>query len=520
MKTVNSFIVKASLPKALEPLRDIAYNLWWYWNVSAVKMFYRMDRDVWDDIYHNPVALLGKIPQERLEELAVDEGLVAELKRIRNQYNEYMEGSSWYSKHYKDSHEKKIAYFSLEFGIAESIAIYSGGLGILAGDHLKSASDLGLPLVGVGLLYQEGYFKQYLNNDGWQGELNVENDFYNMSLNPVKDKNGGDLIIELDLPDVTLKVKIWFLQVGRVPLYLLERCLTLPPSVKLRNITSGLYCGDQEMRLKQEMLLGIGGLRALNSMGIWPEVCHMNEGHAAFLALERIRTFMEQEGLTYAEAFELASAGNVFTTHTPVAAGHDRFPPDLLLRYFKNYYPELGLTADEFLGLGKINPKDARETFCMTVLALKSADKSNAVSRLHMNVTWEMWKDLWPEFPVNEIPIAHITNGIHVSSWVSLDMVELFDRYLGPRWRNEPSKVNIWSRLKDIPDEEIWRTHERRRERLVTFARSRLQQQLKRRGVSEAERQLARGVLNSKALTIGIARRPLQTALLHQIRFS
>ncbi|MBA7590341.1 Glycogen phosphorylase [subsurface metagenome] len=274
------------------------------------------------------------------------------------------------------------------------------------------------------------------------------------------------------------------------------------------------------MRLKQEMLLGIGGLRALNSMGIWPEVCHMNEGHAAFLALERIRTFMEQEGLTYAEAFELASAGNVFTTHTPVAAGHDRFPPDLLLRYFKNYYPELGLTADEFLGLGKINPKDARETFCMTVLALKSADKSNAVSRLHMNVTWEMWKDLWPEFPVNEIPIAHITNGIHVSSWVSLDMVELFDRYLGPRWRNEPSKVNIWSRLKDIPDEEIWRTHERRRERLVTFARSRLQQQLKRRGVSEAERQLARGVLNSKALTIGIARRPLQTALLHQIRFS
>ena len=506
MRPVKCFIVKASVPKVLEPLREIAYNVWWYWNIHAVKLFYRIDRVLWEELYHNPVQILGSVPQEKFIALAQDEGFQAELERIKNDFDDYMKGSSWYSKHFSGLKDDTIAYFSLEYGLSESIPVYSGGLGVLAGDHLKSASDLGIPLVGVGLLYQEGYFKQYLNNDGWQGELYSDNDFYNMPLIPVSNQNGTDLEIEVDFPDSSIKAKIWKIQVGRVPLILLDT--NIPKNSKEnRTITSALYSGNDEMRLKQEILLGIGGLRALYAMDIWPTLCHMNEGHAAFLALERIRVAMENEGLTFDEAFELTSAGNVFTTHTPVAAGHDRFSPDLVQRYFQNYYPDLGLTLNEFLGMGRLNPKDANETFCMTVLALKCADKSNAVSRLHRHVSRKMWENLWNGFPLNEIPISYVTNGVHVPSWVSQDMAELFDRYLGPRWRTDPSSEEIWDRVKDIPDEEIWRTHERRRERLVTFARNRLQKQLRRRGVSDAELQNIRGVLNSKALTIGIARR-------------
>jgi len=506
MRPVKSFVVRASIPEILEPLREIAFNLWWYWNVHAVKLFYRMDRDLWEEKYHNPVNILGSISQERLEELARDEGIQADLERVKNDFNDYMKGKTWFSHEFPQLSEIKMAYFSLEFGLSECIPIYSGGLGILAGDHLKSASDLGIPLVGVGLLYQEGYFKQYLNNDGWQGELYTDNDFYNMPVTPLLDSNGEDFFIELDFPAGSVRVKIWKIQVGRVPLFLLDT--NLPENKnKDRNITSSLYAGDNELRLKQEILLGIGGLRALQAVGIWPDVCHMNEGHAAFLALERIRTLMEQDGLTFNESFELASAGNIFTTHTPVEAGHDRFSGDLVLRYFADYYPEIGLTPEEFLGLGRLNPKNSNELFCMTTLALKCADRSNAVSNLHMNISRGMWKNLWPGFPVNEIPIHHVTNGIHVPSWVSQDMVDLYDRYLGPRWRNEPSHEEIWVRVNNIPDEEIWRTHERRRERLVTFARKRLQTQLRRRGISDAELHSVRGVLNSKALTIGFARR-------------
>ncbi|MCE5250328.1 alpha-glucan family phosphorylase [bacterium] len=506
MHPVESFFVRASLPENLEALREIAYNLWWYWNVHAVKLFYRIETGLWEETYHNPVSILGNITQARLDTLSADEGIQAHLERVKNGFDRYLTESTWYKKNAASGTEGNIAYFSLEFGLAECAPIYSGGLGILAGDHLKSASDLGLPFVGVGLLYQEGYFRQYLNNDGWQQEMYPDNDFYNMPVLPVIGKNGEELIIELDYPDGVVYAKVWKIAVGRVPLFLLDTNIT-QNTVKNRAITSALYGGDQEMRLKQEMLLGIGGLRALFAMDIWPTVCHMNEGHAAFLALERIRTLMESEKLTFEEAFELSKAGNVFTTHTPVAAGHDRFPPALILKYFEDFYPELGLTPDEFLGLGRIDTKSAAEPFCMTVLALKCADKANAVSRLHMHVSREMWQSLWEGFPREEIPISHITNGVHIASWVSQDIVDLFERYLGPRWRNEPAREEIWKRVNDIPDEEIWRTHERRRERLVSFARKRLQTQLQRRGASEAELNLAQGTLNSEALTIGFARR-------------
>jgi glycogen phosphorylase len=506
MRPVKSFVVKASIPEVLEPLREIANNLWWYCDTNAIKLFYRLDRSLWEEKYHNPVHVLGSISQEQFELLAQDEGIQAELERIKKDFDNYMNGPTWFSKNFPETAEFLIAYFSLEFGLSESIPIYSGGLGVLAGDHLKSASDLGIPFTGVGLLYQEGYFNQYLNNDGWQGEIHTDNDFHNMPLTPVCEKNGDDLIVELDFPDGTLKAKVWKIQVGRAPLILLDTNIPDNPE-GYRAITSSLYGGDNEMRLKQEMLLGIGGLRALNAMDMLPTVCHMNEGHAAFLAIERIRMVMEKNGVTFDEAFELTSAGNVFTTHTPVPAGHDRFSPELMLRYFEHDYPELGLTPEEFLSLGRLNPSDTKETFCMTVLALKCADHSNAVSRLHMHVSRNMWKDLWTGFPVDEVPIHHVTNGIHVLSWVSQDMIGLFDRYIGPKWRNELSNEDIWSRVMDIPDEEIWRTHERRREWLVTFARKRLQFQLHRRGVPDSEIHKTLGTLNSNALTIGFARR-------------
>jgi glycogen phosphorylase len=506
MKPIQQFVVNASIPESLAALRDIAYNLWWYWNVEAVQFFYRLDRDSWDTVYHNPVAMLGRIPQKQFDDLASDEGVRAALERVHTSFAGYMDQRSWFSRTHPDRDELTIAYFSLEFGLSECVPIYSGGLGILAGDHLKSASDLGIPIVAVGLLYQEGYFKQYLNTDGWQSEIYPDNDFYNMPVLPVTDAAGHELIVELELPDGILSAKVWKLQVGRVPLILLDT--NIPQnSREFRSITRSLYSGGDEMRLKQEMLLGIGGLRALNAMDIMPSICHMNEGHAAFLALERILNLMGQEDMTYDEAFDLASAGNVFTTHTPVAAGHDRFSAELMLKYFKHYYPELGLTAEEFLGLGRIDPSSTSETFCMTVLALKCSDNSNAVSLLHRKVSRRMWQGLWPEFPVEEVPIAHVTNGVHLSSWVSQGMVELFDRYLGLRWRNEPASDEIFIRVRDIPDEEVWRTHERRRERLVTFARRRLQTQLTKRGVSDVEVQLASGALDSEVLTIGFARR-------------
>lgn len=506
MLPVKSFIVRASLPKPLEPLRELVYNIGWYWNVQAVKLFYRLDRLLWEEKYHNPVSIIGSISQAQLENLAKDEGVIAHIERVMEQYRKYMTSPSWYSKNYGETSDVKIAYFSLEFGLSESIPIYSGGLGVLAGDHLKSASDLGLPLAGVGLLYQEGYFRQYLNNDGWQQELYADNDFYNMPLTPISDSNGQDLKIELDYPAGTVYAKVWKIQVGRIPLYLLDTNIN-ENTVENRKITASLYGGDQELRLKQEILLGIGGVRALHAMNIWPTVCHMNEGHAAFLALERIRELMENEKLTFDEAFELASSGNVFTTHTPVAAGHDRFPSEMMMKYFQSYFPDLGLTSEEFLALGRVNPKSATESFCMTILALKNADKSNAVSRLHEKVSQEMWKPLWPGFPVQEVPISHITNGVHVSSWISHDMIDLFERYLGPRWRTEPYSEEVWNRVMEIPDEEIWRTHEVRRERLVSFARKRLQIQLRRRGASDGEIELSRGAFNSKILTLCFARR-------------
>ncbi|MFB0546068.1 MAG: glycosyltransferase family 1 protein [Anaerolineae bacterium] len=507
MRPIYTFTVVPSLPAELEHLRELAYNLRWSWNHETIDLFRRLDRDLWEETYHNPVWMLGAIDQERLEAAAKDEGFLAHMERVYQGFDQYMSNeTTWYQKAYGASAELHIAYFSFEFGLTQCLPVYSGGMGVLAGDHLKSASDLGLPLVGVGLLFQQGYFRQYLNPDGWQQEMYPENDFYNMPIELQRREDGTPVTIEVAYPGRQVKAQVWRAQVGRVPLYLLDTNIPAN-SPEDQDIADQLYGGDVEMRIRQEIMLGIGGIQALHALGIRPTVCHMNEGHSAFLALERIRTLMQEQGLSFAEAREVASAGNIFTTHTPVPAGIDRFPPPLMDKYFADYYRSLGLSRDEFLALGRQNPADAQEPFCMAVLAIRLAAYTNGVSQLHGMVSRRMWQGVWPGVPEDEVPITSVSNGIHPRSWVSNDMASLYDLYLGPRWLEDPVDPTIWEGVDRIPAEELWRTHERRRERLVAFARRRLRAQLERRGAPLAEIRKADEVLDPEALTIGFARR-------------
>jgi starch phosphorylase len=505
VKPIRSFTVVPSLPPELGRLRDLAYNLRWSWNHETIGLFRRLDRDLWETSGHNPVRMLGSIDQGKLLAAATDDGFRTHMGRVVAEFDAYMEGQgTWFER--KHGADRVIAYFSAEFGLTECVSIFAGGLGVLAGDHLKSSSDLGLPLVGVGLLYQQGYFRQYLNEAGWQQQAYEDNDFYNLPLTLVRSDAGTPLqvtIPELGKPAVA---HIWRAQVGRVPLFLLDTNVAENEPAE-RDITDQLYGGDAEMRIRQEIVLGIGGVRALEAMGIDPGVYHMNEGHSAFLGLERMRRLMQKHRLTFAAAREVASAGLVFTTHTPIAAGHDYFAPELVERYLAGCAAELGLSTTDFLALGRQHGDAAAEPFCMTVLALRLAAYSNGVSRLHGKVSRQMWSGLWPGVPEDEIPIRHITNGVHFRSWISEEMNQLYDRYLGVRWREEPTDRMVWHTAARIPGEELWRTHERRRERLVTFVRRRLRAQLERRGAPHSEIEAADSVLDAEALTIGFARR-------------
>lgn len=506
MRNIRTFTVAPSLPEKLDRLRELAYNLRWTWDHETIDLFRRLDRDLWEHCYHNPVLMLGEISQERLRAAAEDDGFIAHMERVHQSLTDYLHGDTWFQKTCAGADAPCIAYFSAEFGITESLPIYSGGLGVLAGDHLKSASELGLPLVGIGLLYQQGYFRQYLNADGWQQESYPVNDFFNLPLALERLEDGTPVKVTVDLPGRAVSIQIWRLQVGRVPLYLLDTNIPAN-SQEDQDITDALYGGGAEMRIKQEIVIGIGGIRALDALGISPVACHMNEGHSAFLGLERIRMLMSRHGLSFDEAREGAAAGNVFTTHTPVPAGIDIFASDLMENYFRHYYPALGLTRDQFLSLGRQDPRDASQGFNMAVLAIRLASLVNGVSQLHGVVARRMWQNMWPGVPVDEVPIDAISNGFHARSWISHDMAGLFDRYLGPRWISEPANQTIWERVDRIPDEELWRTHERRRERMVAFARRRLAKQLEQRGVSPVEVAQAAEVLHPDALTIGFARR-------------
>jgi len=507
MQTVRTFTVKPSLPPALEDLQFIAHNLYWSWHYDITEIFRRIDYDLWKECGHNPVKMLGLVSQARLEDLAGNEGFVYQLKEARKTLEQTLNAPSWFSKIYaREEHAPVIAYFSAEFGIHESVPIYSGGLGMLAGDHLKSASDLGVPLVAVGLMYQKGYFRQYLNTDGWQQEHYLENDFHNMPLELVQKENGNTLTINLQFPDRTVQVQIWKAVIGRVPLYLLDTNLSCNSSYD-RSITQTLYGGDSEMRICQEIVLGIGGLKGLFALGLEPTVCHMNEGHAAFMALERVRKLKNKHNLTFDEAFEMAKASHVFTVHTPVAAGSDEFPVEMIDRYFGHYYGTLGINREQFLALGRVHSEDSNESFKMPVLALKTSAYRNGVSQLHGEVSRKIWSGLWPELPVAEVPINAITNGVHARTWLSPELNALYERYLGSRWADEAVDKSIWHNLDQVPDEELWRIHQRGKERMVGFSRKRLKRQLQRRGAFHTELSWAEEVLDPEALTIGFARR-------------
>ena len=506
MPTVHTFTVVPALPEPLKDLDFIARNMYWCWNLEYVGLFNRIDSRLWKAFGHNPVKLLGTVPQERLNELAQNRGFVSQVQLARQKLDAYINGPNWYERNSAKSGKPVIAYFSAEFGLHESIPLYSGGLGLLAGDHLKSASDLGVPLTGVGLLYQKGYFRQYLNVDGWQQEVYSDNDLYNMPVELVKDKDGQPIKISIEYPGRQVAAQIWSISVGRVSLYLLD--VNLPEnSPQDRMITAFLYGGDLEMRICQEIMLGIGGLRALEAVGIVPTVCHMNEGHAAFMALERIRAMKSKTNMTFEQALEATKAGNVFTIHTPVKAGNDEFPPEMMDKYFSDYYPKLGIDRQQFLALGRVAPKDDKETFKMPVLAIKLSAYRNGVSSLHGQVSRKMWSVLWPDIPVNEVPITSITNGVHIKSWLSEEMNSLYERYLGANWAEDITGGANWDAVEQIPDEEFWRIHQRSRESLISFARARLKAQMQRKGTYHTELNWAEEVLDPHAITIGFARR-------------
>jgi len=506
MKAVYKYNVLAKLPDRLKPLNKLAYNLWFSWHHDIASLFRRMDGALWESSKHNPVYMLGAINQVRLEELTEDVGFLAQMDRAYEDLQGYVSVPPHPVSDTQDSSEACVAYFSAEFGLAECLPIYSGGLGVLAGDHLKSCSDLNLHVVGVGLLYHEGYFEQYLNADGWQQEAYPENDVTTMPLNLMKDKNGQPIMVEVFIRGESVKIQIWQVMVGRVPLYLLDTNLK-ENSPEHRHITARLYGGDWDMRVRQEIVLGIGGVRVLQALGVQPCAYHMNEGHSAFSALERIRILKNEQGLSFDAAREFVVATNTFTTHTPVPAGHDVFSPDLMNTYFADYVHSLGVAFKVFLGFGRQVPSNDEEHFSMTVLALRLSAHANAVSRLHSKVSCKMWQKIWPKNPVEDIPIRAITNGIHIPTWISQDIAELFDRYLGPNWVEDPDSQKVWKQVEQIPDSELWRTHERRRERLVAFARQRLQAQMKSFGASSREISAAAQVLNPEILTIGFARR-------------
>jgi starch phosphorylase len=506
-RSIRTYTVLPCLPERLRPLQTLAYNLWWCWNADAVALFRRVNPDLFEALDHSPIRLLAATEQSRFEQLEEDDGFLAHMDRVAAALDHYLKARTWFQETFPPGEDQlRVAYFSAEFGTHESVPVYSGGLGILAGDHLKSASDLGIPLVGVSLMYREGYFRQYLNIDGWQQERYPENDFFTLPLVPELKPDGTPVLVSVQLPGREVKLKIWHIQVGRVPLYLLDA--NIPANrPEDRGITAQLYGGDQQTRIQQEIVLGIGGIRALKALGKMPTVVHMNEGHAAFAALERVRMMMEEHRLDFAAAVEAVKAGTCFTTHTPVPAGNDAFPVHTIEQYLGEYMHKMGVDRSTFLALGRQHPENDGEPFGMTVLAIKLANTSNGVSKLHGSVSRKMWHEIWPGLPAGEVPITSITNGVHTQSWLSPEIGQLYDRYLGIQWEEKPTDFAIWKRVEHIPDAELWRTHERGRERLVAFARQRLKAQLKRRGSPPSEVDSAEEVLDPDALTIGFARR-------------
>ncbi len=505
-KFTRAFEVVTALPLPLLPLKRLATNLLWTWDHEIRDLLRSIDKDLWAECEHNAILFLNRVPAARWAALVEDPVFLNRVEGCEKKLDNYLAAETWFEKTYPEE-KGTFAYFCFEFGLTEGLPIYSGGLGILAGDHLKSASDLGLPLVAVGLLYNRGYFRQRLNKDGWQEEVYPEYDFYQMPLSLMRDANNDPIRIPVDFPDRVVTCQVWRAEVGRIPLYLLDSNI-LENAENDQNITDSLYSGDEEMRIRQEMILGIGGMKALKALGIEPTVCHMNEGHAAFMSVERIRQYIAAQGCDFRTARAATVHGNVFTTHTPVPAGFDVFPEPLLRRYMNNAVEAAGIPFSEFIKLGRFDPLNAAENFNMALLAMETANHVNGVARLHGEVSRGMFAGRWPEYPENEVPIGHVTNGIHTMTWIGRGMARLFDEFCGTDWRRNPSEPANWAGVAEIPDEELWSVMENQRGELIRTVRKRLAKSLAARNMSSRpDYDYVSTILDPRVLTIGFARR-------------
>ena len=507
MYVFNRITVNPQLPKRIEKLSEISNNLWWSWNTEFLRLLKKMDGDLWEESGKNPVKFLKHISQERLEAMSKDIGFLKEYDKVVSNFDGYMNSkNTWFAKKYPEEKNDLIAYFSAEYGIDETMPIYSGGLGILSGDHLKSASDLGIPLVAVGLLYKNGYFNQKINGNGDQETEYKNIDLYDLPITPVKDNKGEDLTIYVKFPKRRLYLKVWQVNVGRVTLYLLDSDID-KNNEEDRDVTLKLYGGDQEMRIRQEIVLGMAGVNLLKTLELEPTVYHMNEGHSAFLTLEIIKNTIKEKQVSFEVAKDIASSKTVFTTHTPVPAGNDIFPLDLVKKYFKDFWPRLGLSEEEFMKLGMKPCNELENGFNMGILALKIAGKKNGVSKLHGAVSRELFGEVWPNIAASESPIGYVTNGIHTCSWLAPKLKELYNKYLIPFWQDSMHKDEIWEKINNIPNDKLWQVHKERKEKLLQLVAKSTTERLRRSGYSYEEINEIVSKLNPDALTIGFARR-------------
>jgi starch phosphorylase len=494
-----------SLPRRIARLGELAYNLWWTWNPDAQRLYSRIDMVLWERVYHNPVLFLRKVERAALNAATNNRYYLEYYDRILRNFDQYMNSQdTWYVRNHKELRNHPIAYFSMEFGLHEALPIYAGGLGVLSGDHCKEASDLGLPFVAVGLFYREGYFTQRITEDGWQEARFTHHQLEDLPVIPVLDASGKPVTVSVELPGRDVLVRIWEVHVGRVPLYMLDTNID-PNTPADRALSARLYSSDLDLRMSQEILLGIGGLRALRLMGYNPSIWHMNEGHAAFLVLERIRELVEADH-PFEEAANLVRSSNVFTTHTPVPAGNDEFALWLVDKYFSHMWPQLGLTRDQFVDLAR-HTVSWGDAFSMPALALRMSEGRNAVSELHGRVARQMWSHLWPERKVDDVPITHITNGVHTGTWLARRMRLLYDRYLGPDWLENLDDPEIWDLVINIPDEELWSIRRHLKRKLVAYVRERARQQWLRGGTHPVQVVAEGALLDPYTFTIGFARR-------------
>ena len=507
MYIFNRITVNPQLPKRIEKLSEVANNLWWSWNTEFLRLFQKIDKDLWEESNKNPIKFLKRVSQEKLEDAAKNIFFLKEYDRVVDNFEAYINSkNTWFAKNHAKNKDDLIAYFSAEYGLDQTIPIYSGGLGILSGDHLKSASDLGIPLVAVGLLYKNGYFNQKINGYGEQETEYKDIDLYDLPINTVKDEKGEDLIIYVKFPKRRLYLKVWQINVGRVKLYLLDSDIE-KNNEEDRDVTLRLYGGDQEMRIRQEIVLGMAGVNLLKTLGLNPTVYHMNEGHSAFLNLEIIKNIIKEKQVSFEVAKDIASSKTVFTTHTPVPAGNDIFPIALVEKYFKDFWPRLGLSREDFLKLGMKPTEELESGFNMGIFALKIAGKKNGVSKLHGAVSRELFGDVWPEIAANESPIGYVTNGIHTCSWLSPRLKELYNKYLIPYWQDSMHEDKVWEKVKNIPNDKIWEAHQDRKEKLLELVKISTQERLRRSNYSYDEINEIVSKLNPNALTIGFARR-------------